>query len=187
MNECVDEYLKLSKEVFKFDQVLLGTIPVRDDRCRFDHNILEVAIKAIIKDRLSSADCSTVSSAQYRVCPTFVVAKKAVKADGPPTVFHSYSGEGVRASKCAIWQAARATSAAPSFFKEMYIENPCLGVNYVDGGLGHNNPSQVALDKATWVWLQASISVLSALGLVVKATHRNQMMTSICNDRFFST
>ncbi len=124
VNECIDEYLNLSREVFKIDQVLLGKIPVGDDRCRFDHNILEVAIKVIIKDRLSSDDCSmsAVSNARYRVCPTFVVAKKAVNADGPPTVFRSYSGEGARPSKCAIWQAARATSPAPPFFKEMYID-----------------------------------------------------------------
>jgi len=154
VNECVDEYLTLSREVFKIDQVLLGKIPVGDDRCRFDHNILEVAIKATIKDRLTSEDSSmsAVSNARYGGCRTFVVAKKAANADGPPTVFRSYPGEGVRPSKCAIWQAARATSAAPSFFKEMYINNPRPGVAYIDGGLGHNNPSQVALDEAERVW-----------------------------------
>ena len=65
-----------------------------------------------------------------------------------PTVFRSYSGEGIQPSQCAIWQAARATSAAPSFFKEMYIDNPRPGINYVDGGLGHNNPAEVALEEA---------------------------------------
>jgi hypothetical protein len=56
VNECIDAYLKLSKKVFEIDKVLLGKIPVGDDRCRFDHNILEAAIKAIIKDRLNSED-----------------------------------------------------------------------------------------------------------------------------------
>jgi patatin-like phospholipase/acyl hydrolase len=31
VNECIDEYLKLSREVFKIDQVLLGKIPVGND------------------------------------------------------------------------------------------------------------------------------------------------------------
>jgi predicted acylesterase/phospholipase RssA len=166
VNECVDEYLRLSKEVFNIDRVLVGYIPVGDDRCRFDHNILEAAVKSIIKDRLGSEDCSmsAVSTAQDRICPTFVVAKTAVNVDGPPTVFRSYSGEGLRPSKCAIWQAARATSAAPSFFKEMYIDTPRPGVNYVDGGLGHNNPSQLALNEAGRIWPECKHFCIVSIG-----------------------
>ena len=166
MNECIYAYLKLSKEVFEIDKVLLGKIPVGDDRCRFDHNILEAAIKAIIKDRLNSEDISMsgLSVSAYGVCPTFVVAKKAVHVDGPPTVFRSYAGDGIRPSRCAIWQAARATSAAPSFFKEMYIDNPLPGVNYVDGGLGQNNPSQVGLDEAARIWRTSKYFCLVSIG-----------------------
>lgn len=36
----------------------------------------------------------------------------------------------------AIWQAARATSAVPSFFAPMEVN----GQKFVDGGLGFNNP-----------------------------------------------
>lgn len=36
-----------------------------------------------------------------------------------------------------IWEVARATSAAPTYFKEVTIEKQ----NYVDGGFGANNPS----------------------------------------------
>src|SRR5579859_253828 len=148
------------------DQVLLGKIPLGDDRCRFDHNVLGAAIKAIVKDRRGSEDCgmSPVFDGRYHICPTFVVAKTALNVDGPPTVFRSYFGEGIRPSKCAIWQAARATSAAPSFFKEMYIDNPSPGVNYVDGGLGHNNPSQVALDEAGRIWRTSKYFCLVSIG-----------------------
>jgi predicted acylesterase/phospholipase RssA len=104
----------------------------------------------MINDRLNSENCSM--SDVSHACPTFVVAKMAVHADGPPTVFRSYRGRGIRPSKCTIWQAARATTAAPSFFKEMYIDNPRPGIRYIDGGLGHNNPSEVALDEARRVW-----------------------------------
>ena len=45
VDECIDAYLDLSKEVFKVDQVLAGHIPVGDDRCRFDYNILEALSK----------------------------------------------------------------------------------------------------------------------------------------------
>lgn len=154
VGECIEAYLKLLRDVFNVDNVLLGKIPVGDDQCRFDHKVLENSIKGIIKDRLGSEDCemSRVFTASYHVCPTFVVAKKAVVTDGPPTMFRSYSGEGAGPSKCAIWQAARATSAAPSFFKEIVIANPPPGVVYVDGGLLYNNPSELALEEAKRIW-----------------------------------
>jgi len=166
VNECIDQYIKLAKEVFNVDQVLLGKIPTGDNRCRFDYNVLETSIKAIIKDRLFSEDCSLseVSSADYRVCRTFVVAKKAINAAGPPTVFRSYVGEGIRPAKCPIWQAARATCAAPSFFKAMYIDNPYPGVNYVDGGLGYNNPSELALSEAARLWPKSQQFCLVSIG-----------------------
>ena len=46
---------------------------------------------------------------------------------------------------CKIWEAARATSAAPTFFKRIEIgrKQP-----FIDGGLGRNNPSLVVLDEA---------------------------------------
>ena len=37
-----------------------------------------------------------------------------------------------------IWQVARATSAAPTYFKAMTID----GREYIDGGVGANNPSE---------------------------------------------
>ena len=48
-------------------------------------------------------------------------------------------------SNCKIWEAARATSAAPTFFKRIEIgrKQP-----FIDGGLGRNNPSLVVLDEA---------------------------------------
>jgi predicted acylesterase/phospholipase RssA len=49
-------------------------------------------------------------------------------------------------SNCKIWEAARATSAAPTFFKRVEI-----GRNkqpFIDGGLGCNNPSQLVLNEA---------------------------------------
>jgi len=43
-----------------------------------------------------------------------------------------------------IWQVARATSAAPTYFKAMKIEQR----SFLDGGIGANNPSFIALREA---------------------------------------
>ncbi|KAG9694586.1 FabD/lysophospholipase-like protein, partial [Aureobasidium melanogenum] len=43
-----------------------------------------------------------------------------------------------------IWEVARATSAAPGFWKSVTL----LGKVYQDGGLSHNNPSAIAINEA---------------------------------------
>lgn len=52
------------------------------------------------------------------------------------------------ASTTSIVDVARATSAAPSFFREVYILNPGgQSSRYMDGGVLHNNPSQLAWNE----------------------------------------
>lgn len=47
-----------------------------------------------------------------------------------------------------IWEAASATSAAPTFFKE-FAKN---GKTYLDGALHHNNPVRVANNERKLLW-----------------------------------
>jgi predicted acylesterase/phospholipase RssA len=153
MDECIDAYLDLSQEVFKVDQVLAGHIPVGDDRCRFDYKILEVVIKKIICEKLGDENIrmNAIPKTEGKPCPTFVVAKTAANIN-PPTIFRTYRGQQVRPSECTLWQAARATSAAPTFFKPMLVDRPRPAIAYVDGGMGHNNPSELALNEARRIW-----------------------------------
>ena len=51
---------------------------------------------------------------------------------------------------CPIWQACRATSAAPTFFPPMYIGTPPTA--YVDGGLGYNNPVRALMEESSHIW-----------------------------------
>jgi patatin-like phospholipase/acyl hydrolase len=61
-----------------------------------------------------------------------------------PVLFRTYQSREMHLD-CKIWEAARATSAAPTFFKRIEIgrEQP-----FIDGGLGRNNPSRLLLDEA---------------------------------------
>jgi predicted acylesterase/phospholipase RssA len=51
-----------------------------------------------------------------------------------------------------IWQAARATSAAPSFFDELDITIGRLHESFVDGGTGANNPIHEIWDEGRNTW-----------------------------------
>ena len=64
-------------------------------------------------------------------------------------------------SGCKIWEAARATSAAPTFFKRIEIGS---GQPFIDGGLGRNNPSKVMLDEANTVFRGRPIGCLVSIG-----------------------
>jgi hypothetical protein len=121
VDECIDEYLELCKTVFEVDQVFQGIIPVGDDQCRFDYRKLEKAIKNIVNKKLEDENAIMADSADS--IPTFVVAIKGLHTDGPPTLFRSYQCQGHNVSNCAIWEAGRATSAAPIFHNQ---EGPSL-------------------------------------------------------------
>lgn len=155
MDECIEAYTNLSKDVFRVDHVLAGKIPAGDDRCRFDYRELEKAIKNMIKARLGDENYSMSAKPKPETpkqCCTFVIAQMAENLSAQPTIFRSYSAEGVARSKCAIWEAARATSAAPMYFKEMTINTRPPPITYIDGGLGYNNPAKLALIEAERIW-----------------------------------
>jgi hypothetical protein len=53
---------------------------------------------------------------------------------------------------CTIWQAARATSAAPTFFKPLPLGQPPNVTNWIDAGMKFNNPSKALLGEAGMIW-----------------------------------
>jgi len=67
-----------------------------------------------------------------------------------------------------IWEAARATSAAPTFFQPIAIN----GVKYGDGGTGWNNPTAEALAEAHCIWLSRPIGCLLSIGTGLEAANQ---------------
>jgi hypothetical protein len=61
-----------------------------------------------------------------------------------------------------IWEALRATSAAPTFFEEMQFGTP--KVTYLDGGVGFNNPCAEVDHAAKALWEGRSIGVIVSVG-----------------------
>jgi predicted acylesterase/phospholipase RssA len=152
VDECIEKYMKLSEKVFDRDQVLFGVLPTGEKSCRFDSSVLEQAVKDLVKEKLKDENAIMAETRSHKPCPAFVVATSAAVAQGPPILFRSYNSPENNADKCPIWKAARATSAAPSFFDPMFIDIPAPGEWYVDGGLRYNNPSQLALEEAREIW-----------------------------------
>src|ERR1035441_1436357 len=83
-------------------------------------------------------------------------------------LFRNYPAPWDYIDECAIWQACRATSAAPTFFPPIYIGNPPMA--YVDGGLGHNNPIRSLIDEAKQLWPSRPIHCILNIGTGITAS-----------------
>src|SRR5271154_1557472 len=125
--------MKLSKKVFRVDNVIMD-VPVGPDHCRFNEEPLENALKEIIRQSTGdeNAPMADPNDGGHDLCPTFVVATEGQDAGGPVKLFRSY---GFYKDQCPIWQAGRATSAAPSYFRPARVHVPNPGGWYIDGGL----------------------------------------------------
>jgi len=76
-----------------------------------------------------------------------------------PVLFRTYQSREIHPD-CNIWEAARATSAMPTLFKHIEIG----GRPFIDGGLGHNNPSRLLLDEAKGLSGSRQIGLLLSIG-----------------------
>ena len=82
-----------------------------------------------------------------------------------PTLFRSYDVTKNREYNCTIWEAARATSAAPTFFKRIKIGPSGSGIEYVDAGIGCNNPVKQVIAEAARVFGEdAQIAGIVSIG-----------------------
>ena len=71
-----------------------------------------------------------------------------------PRRFRTYRVREHASADCFIWQAARATTAAPTFFKPIEPSKETI----VDAGLGCNNPTDCILKEAIMVYEQEAES-----------------------------
>ena len=79
-----------------------------------------------------------------------------------PVLFRTYESRQTSLN-CKIWEAARATSAAPTFFKPIKLGRT-QNQPFIDGGLGRNNPSQLVLEEAKAVFGDRHLCCLVSIG-----------------------
>jgi hypothetical protein len=65
-----------------------------------------------------------------------------------PRLFRTWEADKYPGYNCTIWEAGRATSAAPTFFKRICIGDPNLQEEFVDAAMGCNNPVRYLIEEA---------------------------------------
>ena len=92
------------------------------------------------------------------LCRTLVIAT-SLKAGGAVRM-RSFGTREADPFDACIWQVARATTAAPTYFLPIEIDH----VLYGDGGTGWNNPTKEAIEEALSIWPNRPIGILVSLG-----------------------
>ncbi|KAJ1299905.1 hypothetical protein OPQ81_005020 [Rhizoctonia solani] len=96
-------------------------------------------------------------------CHTAIVTACQTNAVTPHLMRSYLRRDQPTSDKVKIWEAARATSAAPAFFAPITIGDK--GVQYVDGAVsGHCNPATLAREEADHLWPGRENWLLLSLG-----------------------
>ncbi|CEJ54942.1 hypothetical protein PMG11_01228 [Penicillium brasilianum] len=154
VQECLDEYSALMSEVFGsgwiHDHV---TKPARYavTGAFYSADTLEKVIKSLLRKRLPAgedADKALLLDEKEDSCKIFLMAVREEAGNNRGPVFlRSYTNDlelpDADLAKITLWQAARATSAAPAYFKPLQVGR----IKLVDGGLLANNP-------LGWLWTE---------------------------------
>jgi len=81
-----------------------------------------------------------------------------------PVLFRTYLSPKEPSIPCTVWQAARATSAAPTIFKRVLIGPAARPEPFIDGGVGRNNPIVQVLEEAELMFPDRKIACVISIG-----------------------
>ncbi|CAE6461074.1 unnamed protein product [Rhizoctonia solani] len=161
VDEAIEQYLNLSKRIFAKKKWIWK-------EGRYSARNLELAVKNIVGERalilkLPGYDLPSTSledrgkrimmresKSDPKLCKVFVCARQ-VNDSCEEVNIRSYSFDKSQQEDLTIWEAARATTASPYFFKPLRIpagNGRRVGGVYIDAAVGHNNPIKRLLVEA---------------------------------------
>ncbi|XP_072291966.1 calcium-independent phospholipase A2-gamma-like isoform X2 [Eucyclogobius newberryi] len=161
LSECDSLYRKLGSDVFK-QNVIVGTMKMGWNHAFYDSEAWE----NLLKEKMGSN--ILVETARNPLCPK-VSAVSTIVNRGIPLkayVFRNYNLlPGVRSHYLGgchhrVWQAIRATSAAPGYFQEFTLGQDL----HQDGGLLINNPTSLAVHESNCLWPDTPLECVVSLG-----------------------
>ncbi|THV03678.1 FabD/lysophospholipase-like protein, partial [Dendrothele bispora CBS 962.96] len=160
--EALTQYKALAGRIFgKKNQKLKG----RDGA--FKATTLEGVIKELLQSCRGDPEALMCGDAtrENEMGRAFVCAVPATNMRFP-RIFRTYKLLGNSDASCKIWQAARATTAAPTFFKRISI--PGVGgieETFIDAGIRCNNPTGQVREEAKRLFGEdRTVGVLVSIG-----------------------
>lgn len=176
IQEAIDCYKTIIEQVFT-------STKWKTNDGHFKATKLETVMKDIVKRKTGSAQENMLDHcAESKVCKTYVVLPSSqttqLKLDrfvvsmaaynmsaGIPRLWRTYTVSKNVGYDCAVWEAARATSATPTFFKCIHIGGAGAPKEpFVDGGMGRNNPVALVLEEAQLVFPGRRVACVVSIG-----------------------
>ncbi|MBN3298343.1 PLPL8 phospholipase, partial [Amia calva] len=161
LDECEELYKRLGTDVFK-QNVILGTVKMGWSHAFYDSEMWET----ILKERMGSD--LMIETSRNAKCPK-VSAVSTIVNRGTPLkayVFRNYNmlpgmkSHYLGGCQHKLWQAIRASSAAPGYFQEFVLGNDL----HQDGGLLINNPTALAILECKCLWPNTPVQCVVSLG-----------------------
>ncbi|KAF7507547.1 hypothetical protein GJ744_010338 [Endocarpon pusillum] len=116
VEEAIEKYGKLANDIFKKEKTFSW-------KAKYDHKPLERKLKEVISDPASplKLDENTLLVDNDRPCKSFVVTTNLKNNSVKPVLLRAYETEfevePINKTPVKIWEAGRATSAAPTYFR----------------------------------------------------------------------
>ncbi|KAJ5741099.1 phosphorylase superfamily protein [Penicillium malachiteum] len=162
VDECIRAYRKVARRAFTPKRTY--TLPASPSGC-FSATALEKAIRLITREFCTHELCvnrrrqgkETTDTCPHsdlvfrdKTCTkTVVLAITKSNVDARPTLFQTYD-RSTPFEGCTIWEVARATSAATTFFAPISVGRD--EVEFIDAGFGYNNPCEELIREAQRVF-----------------------------------
>ncbi|KAL6414269.1 kinesin light chain [Ilyonectria robusta] len=157
--EARKAYVRIAKDVF--------SVPRYVKKNKFDGQRLEEAVKQLLREQsVGSSGEERMIDPSRPACKAFVCAvpQQDVRARSGPRLFRTYNVRNNPTFDCTVWEASRATSAAPTYFDSIAIGDEGEQETFVDGGLGYNNPIEQVLEEASRIFPGRKVACVVSIG-----------------------
>ncbi|ETS74066.1 hypothetical protein PFICI_13932 [Pestalotiopsis fici W106-1] len=167
IEEAIEAYKKLSLIIFKkkwwSDFAVLKVLGAEMNRHWFRGQNLQDAICNLLSEKQMDPELDLrESESDDARCKIFVCAVDAYSSNVQLLRSYRSNAPGQFNYECSIWEAARATSAAPLFFEPITLRRG--GATFVDGAVRANNPVEEAVNEARSLWPDRQVGCLLSLG-----------------------
>ncbi|KAI0974552.1 hypothetical protein F4678DRAFT_458515 [Xylaria arbuscula] len=181
VSECMETFKRLSKEAFtphRSPPALQGIATVFSHG-KYRTNTLEEAFKKTFSEKILFGDPSSPEGVRTKAAVVTTTLRGRVtllsnynRKTSETQLYEFYRAENAE-SEFKTWESARATSAAPGYFRE--FSHDLSEQVYLDGGIYHNNPIRIADAELKQMWPQREHRHPDLLLSIGTGYHKNEI------------
>lgn len=165
IDECLKYYEELADKIFVPRLKSKGSfkwINAEVGGTWFNGKDLEDAVKDLLR-RISLEEDLAFRRDGEQKCKVFVSAVRSTTVR--EVLIRSYHTDtvGQQNYDCSVWEAARATSAAPACFGPIRLRGT-NAATFIDGGVRANNPIELVMKEARDIWNSRTIGCVLSIG-----------------------